>query len=100
MSDVIAQKPQQQQQPRPDAAGDEGYAPPPRTRWQRWKRRLIFLLVLLLLSAIAGEWVISRLIDLQLRQLVERKLDAKLEIGSLMYVPPYGVWAWNVRLVR
>jgi len=95
MTEVTAKKPQTQQH-----ADDEDYAPLPRTRWQRWKRRLIFLLVLLIAAAIAGEVVISRLIDSQLRELVERKLDAKLEIGSLMYVPPYGAWAWNVRLVR
>ncbi len=99
MSEATAQKPQQSQ-PSQQPFDDEDYAPAPPTRWQRWKRRLIVLAVILLIVAGAGEFFVSRAIESQLRKLVERKLDAKLEIGSLMYVPPYGAWAWNVRLVR
>src|SRR5438876_5422748 len=70
----------------------------PRRPWWRRRRWFVYLALLLLLGG--GEWLASRVVAAKLRTLVDRKLDARLEIGKLIYVPPYGAIAWNVKLTR
>src|SRR3954468_13226959 len=80
----------------------EEYDPPlptPRRRWLRRHWRMVVTCALVLLIA-GGEYAASRAVAVKLRNLVDRKLDARLETGSLLYVPPYGITAWGVRLIR
>src|SRR3954462_7564738 len=84
----------------PPTQEEDDYAPLPPTRWQRWRRRLIVFAIVLVIVAGVGEWLISHLIETQLENLVDRKLDAKLEVGSVLFISPSTAWAWNVRLVR
>src|SRR3954466_1836696 len=73
--------------------------PPPRRSWfRRYLKMLIVCGVLLVL--VGGEYAASRVVASKLRSLVARKLDARLDTGSLIYVPPYGATAWGVRLLR
>jgi hypothetical protein len=60
---------------------------------------MVVLCTIVLLLAV-GELVASRQIAAKLRRTVDDKLDAHLEIGTLIYVPPYGAWVWNARIVR
>ena len=66
------------------------------------RRRLKILAVLLALALVLliGELLASRMIADKLRATVSSKLDAQLELGPLVYVPPYGAWTWNARITR
>jgi hypothetical protein len=66
----------------------------PRRRW--WK----IALCAIVLALCDGEWLASRAISSKLRWLVERKLDAHLELGPVLYFPPYGAIAWGAKLTR
>jgi hypothetical protein len=66
------------------------------------RRRLKILAVLLTVALVLliGEVLASRFIADKLRATVEGKLDAQLELGPLVYVPPYGAIAWGARITR
>jgi hypothetical protein len=72
--------------------------PKPRRSW--WRRKRWGLYILILALAAGAEYAGSRAIRAKLIGLVARKLDAQLEIGTLIYVPPYGANVWNVKLTR
>jgi hypothetical protein len=72
----------------------------PDPRPARRKRWLWAVAIVLLLAVVVGEWVASRIVAGKLRALVAEKLDAKLELGTLLYIPPYGAWLSSARLVR
>ena len=68
----------------------------PRTRRQRWLVAVVLLL--------AAAWVVVPqlfvpMIRGKLQGMISGHLDAKLHIGRLMYAPPFGVRARDVRLV-
>src|ERR1700704_3355297 len=69
-----------------------------RRPWWRRKRWIVYILILVVAGG--GEWLASRAIRAKLTALVDRKLDARLEIGTILYVPPYGASAWGMKLVR
>ena len=68
----------------------------PRRRWQRVLAAVALLLV-------AAWFVVPQLfvptIRAKLQGMISGHLDARLEIGRLMYAPPFGVRARDVRLV-
>ena len=68
----------------------------PRRRWHR-------VLVGVLLLLVAGWFVVPQLfvptIRAKLQGMIAGHLDARLEIGRMMYAPPFGVRARDVRLV-
>lgn len=64
------------------------------------KRRWIIVLILLAIALATVEWLASRMIRAKLVELVEAKLDAKLNIGTLVYLPPMGVWTRDISLAR
>jgi len=72
---------------------DSGQGKPRRRKW-------IIVLILLAVALATGEWLASRLIRAKLIELVEANLDAKLAIGTAVYLPPLGAWTRDVRLVR
>jgi hypothetical protein len=94
MTEAKALKPET---PRGIEDEDDAEAAPPRRRWLRLRWVIPVVLLLLL---IGGELAVSRLIANKLRKTVDDKLDAHLEIGALVYVPPYGAWVWDARIVR
>ena len=71
----------------PPPQDDDLYQPPPPTRWQRWRRRIVVIAIALLVVLIAAEWLISYTIAAQLQKMVDRKLDAQLRLGSVLYIP-------------
>src|SRR4051794_27637108 len=81
-------------QPEPQ---EEEYTEPPRPRW---KRRLTIIAILLVMVLIAAEVLTSYYLSWKLRQTVSTKLDARLQLGLVIYVPPYGVIVFNPELNR
>lgn len=75
---------------------DEPPADEPRKRRFGW--RTVVLLVALLL--VAAEVLASLAVAAKLKMTVASKLDAELKLGLLVYLPPYGAWAWQPRLER
>ena len=69
-------------------------------RKPRRRLRILAVLLTLVLALLIAEVVASRMIAQKLRRTVEAKLDAQLELGPLVYIPPYGAWAWNSRVTR
>lgn len=70
-----------------------------RSSSRRWRWIGITLLAVALI-ALTAEWLASRTVAGRLRALVDGRLDAKLELGTLVYIPPYGAWISHVELVR
>ena len=70
------------------------------TRRPRRRLKILAVLLTLVLVLLVAEVVASRMIADKLRRTVEAKLDAHLELGPLVYIPPYGAWTWNARITR
>ncbi|MEA2734122.1 MAG: hypothetical protein QOE14_573, partial [Humisphaera sp.] len=66
----------------------------------RRRLKILAALLTLVLVLLVGEFLASRAIADKLRTTVDSKLDAQLELGPLIYIPPYGAWAWNARITR
>src|SRR5688500_13175191 len=74
--------------------------PKPRRRWRRTLLRV--LLTLVVLTALA--WLIvpklaAPMIERKLQAMISSRLDANLEMGPLVYLPPFGVRVSDARLV-
>src|SRR5207253_3104851 len=67
---------------------------------RRWRRRILLALLILLPVLGIAEYFASRHIAQKLCDTVAQKLDAKLTLGPLIYLPPYGAIAWNAELKR
>src|SRR5258705_14007737 len=66
---------------------------------RRWQRVLVVLLPLLVVAWFAVPQLFVPTIRAKLQGMIAGHLDARLEIGRLMYAPPFGVRARDVRLV-
>ena len=82
-----------------DAAADDHDPDDPERRPRR-RLKIIALLLTVVLVLLIGELLASRLIAVKLRSTVAAKLDAELDLGPLLYVPPFGAWTWNGRITR
>src|SRR5688572_29008724 len=69
-------------------------------RKPRRRLKIIAVLCTLALVLLIVEFLASRAIADKLRATVAAKLDAELELGPLIYVPPYGVYVWDARITR
>ena len=67
------------------------------TRRRKWFLRLLAMLIAGLALL---EIVISRSVSRKLVMLFESHADAKLEFTSAIYVPPYGMYLLNARVIR
>ena len=66
---------------------------------RRWRRVLVATLLLLVLAYVAVPQLFVPMIRSKLEGMIGSHLDAKLHIGRLMYSPPFGVRARDVRVV-
>src|SRR5687768_10182514 len=66
---------------------------------RRWQRVLAVVLLVLVVAWFAVPQLFVPMIRGKLQGMIGGHLDARLEIGRLMYAPPFGVRARQVRLV-
>jgi hypothetical protein len=66
---------------------------------RRWQRVLLVVLPLLVVAWFAVPQLFVPTIRAKLQGMIASRLDARLEIRRLMYAPPFGIRARDVRLV-